>query len=125
MNKISDIRVKTKAKDLCKYVMIITNKSPKHYRYTFVNRMQNYALDVVENLYRANSIELNSLSIAKRSEYQRQAACDIRLLCYVSMVAMEVDCILLKQYEQICKLASDIIPLIKAWMLSDKQRLQK
>ena len=50
----SELIVITKAKELCSYVMTVTQKSPKHFRFTFVTRMQNLSLDVIENLYRAN-----------------------------------------------------------------------
>ena len=52
----SELQVITKAKDLCRYVMQVTHKSPKEYRFTYVVRMQNLALDVVSNLYRANDV---------------------------------------------------------------------
>ena len=52
--KQSELTVITKAKDLCTYVMTVTQKSPKQYRYTFVSRLQNLSLDIIENLYRAN-----------------------------------------------------------------------
>ena len=52
--KQSELTVITKAKDLCSYVMTVTQKSPKHFRYTFVNKLQNLALSVIENLFRAN-----------------------------------------------------------------------
>ena len=48
-NNQSDLIVITKAKELCAYVMTVTQKSPKHFRFTFVTRMQNLSLDVVEN----------------------------------------------------------------------------
>ncbi len=38
-NQNNDLGVITKAKDLCSYIMVITQKSPKHFRYTFVSRM--------------------------------------------------------------------------------------
>ncbi len=52
----SELSVITKAKDLCSYVMTVTDKSPKRFRFTLVSRMQNYALDVIESLYYANEI---------------------------------------------------------------------
>ena len=54
--KQSELTVVTKAKDLCSYIMAVTQKSPKHFRYTFVSRMQNLALSVIENLFRANDV---------------------------------------------------------------------
>ena len=44
----SELIVITKAKELCSYVMTVTQKSPKHFRFTFVTRMQNLSLDVIE-----------------------------------------------------------------------------
>ena len=41
----SELTVVTKAKELCSYVMLITQKSPKHFRFTFVTRMQNLAFE--------------------------------------------------------------------------------
>ena len=35
-NQNNDLGVITKAKDLCSYIMVITQKSPKHFRYTFM-----------------------------------------------------------------------------------------
>ena len=52
--KQSELTVIMKTKDLCTYVMTVTQKSPKQYRYTFVSRLQNLSLDIIENLYRAN-----------------------------------------------------------------------
>ena len=40
----SELAVVTKAKDLCSYVMTVTQKSPKHFRFTFVSRLQDPAL---------------------------------------------------------------------------------
>ncbi len=50
----SELAVITKAKDLCSYVMTVTEKSPKRFRFTLTSRLQNYALDVIENLFMAN-----------------------------------------------------------------------
>ena len=44
----SELVVITKVKELCSYVMTVMQKSPKHFRFTFVTRMQNLSLDVIE-----------------------------------------------------------------------------
>ena len=46
----SELSVITKAKDLCSYIMTITDKSPKRFRFTLVSRLQNYGLDIIEYL---------------------------------------------------------------------------
>lgn len=54
--KLSELLVITRAKDLCSHIMQVTQKSPKHFRYTFVSRLQNLSLSAIENLYRGNDI---------------------------------------------------------------------
>lgn len=81
--KQSELTVITKAKDLCSYVMTVTQKSPKHFRYTFVNRLQNLTLDIVENLIMANEIYVvkgNKTMYNRRLEYQRNAMTRLKLL---------------------------------------------
>ena len=50
MGNEKELTVIVKAKDLCAYIMTITQKSPKQFRFTFVSRLQNLSLDIVENL---------------------------------------------------------------------------
>lgn len=52
----NDLSVITKSKDLCSYIMTVTDKSPKRFRFTLVAKMQGYALNTIENLYRANEV---------------------------------------------------------------------
>ena len=124
--KQSELIVITKSKDLCSYVLVITQKSPKHFRYTFVNRLQNLAINVIENLIRANDVFITKtdiLSQRERANYQRRAMTDLKLLGYIALLSMEQQCILPKQYEQIARQVSDCCNLLGAWMNSDKKRL--
>ena len=124
--KQSELIVITKSKDLCSYVLVVTQKSPKHFRYTFVNRLQNLAIDVIENLIRANDVFITKtdiLSQRERANYQRRAMTDLKLLGYIALLSMEQQCILPKQYEQIARQISDCCNLLGAWMNSDKKRL--
>lgn len=126
-HKQSELTVITKAKDLCSYVMTVTQKSPKQFRFTFTSRLQNLSLNVIEALYRANDIFVtkeNASAREKRLEFQHQAMTDLKLLCYFSMLAREQNCILPKQYEQISRRATDCQNLLGAWINSDRRRLQ-
>ena len=126
-HKQSELQVITKAKDLCSYVMTVTQKSPKHFRYTFVSRLQDLTLSVIENLYRANDTYVkrgDPAGMDKRLELQRTAMTDLKVLGYFSMLAMEQECILPKQYEQIARQVTDCQNLLGAWMNSDRKRLQ-
>lgn len=43
-----------KANELGEYIFLISDSALKKYRFTFVSRMQNLMLDIIENLYKAN-----------------------------------------------------------------------
>lgn len=127
MKTQSELSVIMKAKDLCSYIMTVTQHSPKHFRYTFVSRLQNLSLDIIEHLYRANTIFISrndASACGKRLEFQHQALTELKLLGYFALLAMEQKCILPKQYEQIARLSSDCQNMLGAWINSDKKRLQ-
>lgn len=122
----SELGIITKAKELCKYVFTVTVKSPKQFRFSFTARLQNMALSVIENLYRANDTPMakgdeNHYRI--RYDFQCHAMTDIKILAYFSMLAMEEGCILAKQYEHISRLTTDCRNMLGAWILSDRKRM--
>ena len=122
----SELTVITKAKDLCSYVITITQKSTKQFRFTFVTRLQNLALDAIDNLYRANdvfAVKGDPRSIGQRREYQQKAMTDLRLLCFIAQLACEYRCILVRQFEQISLQSSECMNLLDGWMNSDRRRL--
>ena len=117
----------TKSKDLCSYVITITQRSPKQFRFTFVSRMQNLSLDVIEYLYRANDTFVTKGDTAawrQRLEFQHRAMTSLKLLSYFSLLALENKCIIQKQYEQISRQSVDCMNLLGGWINSDKRRLQ-
>ena len=122
---MNELAVITKAKELCSYIMTVTDKSPKRFRFTLVSRLQNYALDVIEYLYIANEIFVQPGrrdQAERRQAYQQRAQTSLRLLGYIAQLAMEQGCILPKQYEQITKQVYDAENMLGAWMNSDKKR---
>ena len=122
----SELAVITKAKDLCSYVMTVTDKSPKRFRFTLVAKLQNYALDIIENLYRANEVFVKAGDREKaqqRIDFQHQALTELKLLGYMAQLSMEQGCILPKQYEQITKKIHDIQNILCARLNSDRKRL--
>ncbi len=124
--KQSELTVITKAKDLCSYVMTVTQKSPKQFRFTFVSRLQNLSLSVIENLFRANDVFATRSDVSAQKErlsFQRNAMTDLKVLGYVALLAREQGCILPKQYEQISRQIAECKNLLGAWMNSDRRRL--
>ena len=107
----NELSVITKAKDLCSCIMTVTDKSPKRFRFTLVSRLQNYALDVIENLIMANEtfVAAGDMHSGKqRMSYQRMAMSRLKLLSYMSELAMKQGCILPKQFEIITKQVYDV-----------------
>jgi len=122
----NELTVVMKAKDICTYIVTVTQKSPKQFRFTFITRMQNLAMDIIEDIYRANEIFIsigNPKNAEKRLDLQHKALTSLKLLAYFSEIAMTQSCILPKQYEQISKLTTDCQHLVGAWINSDKKRL--
>lgn len=122
-----ELLVINKAKTLCKYIIDATGKSPKKFRFTLVTRLQNYSLDVVESLITANEIyvvEGASVEAIKRTELQRKAMTSLKLISYISEIAMTEQCILPRQFEQISKLIFNTQNLLGAWMKSDRNKFK-
>lgn len=132
MDKKSELSVITKAKELCSYVLTVTEKSPKRFRFTLTGKLQNYAINVIEMLIKANEIyvydsnrAVNVQLMQERVHLQREAMTNLKLLSYMAQLAMEQQCILPKQYEQITRKVYDCQNLLGAWMKSDSNRFQR
>lgn len=70
----SELSVITKAKNLSSYIYTITQKSPKQFRFMLVARMQNYSIDIIEHLYKANDTFVRSGDVRK-AEIRRDNDC--------------------------------------------------
>lgn len=122
-NQHSELSVITAAKNLSTYVFIVTNKSPKIFRFSLVSRLQNFSLNIIEKLYRANEVFVKNKApdtIQKRLNFQYSALTDIKLLSYMAFLAKEQGCILPKQFEQVSKLTFDCQNLLGAWIKHTK-----
>lgn len=121
----SELVVITRAKRLCSYVFTVTEKSPKRFRFSLVSRMQNLALDVVEQLFRANETFVpagDAEATTIRLKLQHQASTSLKMLSYVAEMAQEQGCLTMRQYEQISRQGFDVGNLIGGWINSDKKR---
>ena len=114
MQKKHDLFVMTKTKDLAKYILTVTEKSPKKFRFTLVVRLQNYILDAMEYIYLANA----ERDVFKRIELQNKAKTNLSMLDYFAQLAQEQECILFKQYEQISKQQAECLLYLGKWIAS-------
>ena len=119
----SDLVVFSAVKKLTSYVILVTEKSPKHFRGVLVNKMQSYCIDCLELLFKANLILVSDeITFSKRQDLQIEAISKLKLLGYMSLNAESIDCILQKQFKQISILLADSINLIAAWRKSDADK---
>ncbi len=109
-----DLIVITKTKQLLSYIMTITDKSPKKFRWSLVGKLQNTAIDALENLFKANAIDPQK-NKALRDSCQLEAYAKLKMVGYFSLLAEENGCILKKQFYHISLLVSDAINLLFAW----------
>lgn len=119
MQKKNDLFVMTKTKDLAKYIITVTEKSPKKFRFTLVVRLQNYILDAIENIYTANTL----YAPLDRLKYQETARLKLSMLDYFAGLAYEQGCILLKQYEQISKQVAESLLYLRKWTATTQKSL--
>jgi len=120
----TELGVVSKAKELSSYILTVTAKSPKRFRFTLTSRLQNYSLDVIEKLYLANEVFVgkNEALREKRLALQHEALTRLKMLTYIAQLAMEQEGILYKQYQQIARLAYDCQNMLGAWINSDRRR---
>lgn len=114
MQKKSDLFVMTKTKDLAKYIITVTEKSPKKFRFTLVVRLQNYILDAIEKIHLANQ-ERNK---DKRMALQNEAKTLLTMLDYFAGILQEQQGITFSQYEQISKQQAECLLYLGKWLAS-------
>ncbi len=121
MSSNSEFALITKSKDLCTYILTVTQNSPKKFRFTLTSRIQNLSLDILQTIFKANEIRLSNNSLC-RLEFQREALISLKMLSFICNLATEQKCILVKQFEHISSLIHDCQYLILAWIKSDSKR---
>ena len=124
-NPKSEIAVISVAKDLSRYIIGATEKSPKKFRFTFTDKLRNLSFELLENLYLANDTFVRTELTENRSRrlaYQINARNKARLICYLSELAYEEKAITSKQYEQVSLRGEEVIRMISGWIIGDKKR---
>jgi tryptophan 2,3-dioxygenase len=119
--KSGELGVVTKVKALVAYIMDTTEKAPKEFRVVYVNRLQNYALDILENIVAANFTQLKD-DFSERKRLQKQAFVELKVLCATAFTAMQAKAIKQTHYLNMSKLAEEASTLLIAWGKSDDKR---
>jgi four helix bundle protein len=111
MKKKAPLFVLAKAKDLASYIIAVTEKSPKKFRFTLVNRLQNYALDAIECIIKGNQAK----ETEERARHMSEAKTSLQMLDAFSLISYENGCILFAQYENIAKLLAETSMYLRKW----------
>lgn len=124
--KPGELAVFAKAQQLIEHTLTLTdntNRYPKKVRFTFVNRMQDYAIGIYEELIMAN--ELNLAIPAERNQrlmLQRQVMTKCKLLLYMIELSYRQHYINDASCEYWSQLVFDVKYMTAAWHKKDKQR---
>lgn len=111
-----EMAVFTAAKKLSEYIFVITEKSPKKFRWSIITRLQNASVDVIENLHRANFEKGEG-----RIEYQKSALVSLNLVDFFAETARAKNAISLHQTSVIAKQLIECKKLLNGWVRSTKQ----
>ena len=111
-----EMAVFTAAKKLSEYIFVITEKSPKKFRWSIISRLQNASIDVIENLYRAN-FEKG----LDRIPYQKSALVSLNLVDFFAETARTKNAISFHQTEVIARQLVECKKLLNGWVKATKK----
>lgn len=114
-DKEREMAVFTSAKKLSEYVFVVTEKSPKKYRWSIVSKLQSASIDVIDNLYQANFEQQE-----QRLFYQKRAGVKLRLLDHYAEIAFKMQAISQKQMFNIAKYIVEVRKMLAGWSKSTK-----
>lgn len=113
-----EMAVFTRAKKLSEYIFVITEKSPKKFRWSIVARLQNCSVDVIEFLYRANY----ERDFDARAEYQKRAKVALNLLDFYAETAKRKQAISMRQMTIIAREVCELHRLLNGWVKSSRPK---
>lgn len=124
MAENKDLQVIIKAMQLAEHTLRLTsnsNRYPKKYRFSLVDRMNLKAMDIYESLMEANRTDIGVYK-RNRLELQTKAiTCCDQLLFYIEL-SKKLDIINTKSMEYWSKMVSDIKYMTIAWRTKDRGR---
>src|SRR5690554_8021687 len=92
----SELKIITNSKKLASYIILITESSPKKYRYLYIDKMHECILFIIEYLYKANDTILGD-----KQRLTSNIKSKLKLLDAISNLSYEAKCITFSQYEHI------------------------
>ena len=101
----------------------ITERYPKKYRFTLVNRIQDKAVDIYEMTLEANELDLRQADeFRQRQRLQAKAMTYCKELLFFIELSQEMGFISMKSCNFWSKLVLDVKYMVAAWKKRDKTR---
>lgn len=110
-----------KAEKVTAYVLIITNKSPKKLRCDIIPELRKTSFRIVEDIVRANCINLNT-NKQDRLELQQDCKASICVLDIFAEICEKQNYITSAQLTILSKLTQELYDMICKWVESDSKR---
>lgn len=122
----SEFNVIVKCKDLIKHTFTIINSTerfPKKYRFTLVNRIQDKTVDIYECALEANELNLlDAQEFKERQRLQAKAMTYCKELLFFIELSHEQGFISTSSCEYWSKLVLDVKYMLAAWKKRDRAR---
>lgn len=120
----NDLKVIIKAKELMKHTYLLTsnsNRYPKKYRHSLVDRMQITSMDILKTLRKANRINNVANKVLRCETITEAIGCCDDLLDYIEL-SMELKLINDKSTAYWSKMVSDVKHMAIAWRTSERKQ---
>lgn len=115
--KPSILKVIVDARELISYLFDTLEKSPKRFRFVFVNRIENYLLDMMEKLLLAN----HSKDLNKRIENQLEAGKTLMIIDELFQISKPTALLTQHQFEVTTRLIAQTQMDLNKWYLYTKK----
>jgi len=116
------------SKELAAYTLRITSNEknfPKRYRFSIVGKLQDKAMEIMNDLIMANEIYPNTgLELERRLLYQKEAAASCRTMMTLMEIAAETFGVNAGTLNHWTGMTRDVRNHIVAWIRADKNRFK-
>lgn len=124
----SEFVIITKAKDLVKHTLSMTNEKrfPKKYRFTIVNRLHDLTLDIFQHIEEANELDLADPQEFRERRYeQKKALTKCKTVLFLIELSLENGLITKDQCAVWTKAVLDVKYMTAKWRKQDRERVKR
>lgn len=128
-SKPKSFELASQAKLLLREVLKLTSKGPKKYRFSLFQKMENQALDILQDIYKANSSYVAGSDAGQILSYRINLHVDalarVNILGTLADIAVEYGGISKGEFANLSKIISSVGRMLTAWHKSDRLRYEE